>query len=272
MAAGRLSKLAIVVAERAVNFSALKALAMKPEKWPAGAVTVPRIQAHRGLWKSKGLQENTLDSFHAAKNYRISMCECDLRLSKDQIPVVFHDENLSRLAETEEFVSELTAKELKEKAQVPTLREILLDPFCPRLWNLELKSKVIVDDPLERKVAQEIKLQGAEGRVLFSSFNPFSLMRIGLYLPHVPRALLVTSERSKDNHWLLRHMILAPLFSIHLLHLDQHMLGEGELELWKKKGFPVAVWTVNGQAEIEKYLNQGVVSVITDTPELFLRV
>ncbi len=240
---------------------------MRAEKWPAGAVNIPRVQAHRGFWKSPGLQENSLEAFHAAKNYQITMCECDLRLSKDLVPVVFHDKDLARLKNQASLVSELTAKELKQIANIPSLREILLDPFCPRFWNLELKSNIIVDDPLERKVAEEIKLQRAQTRVLFSSFNPFSLMRVGLYLPQVPRALLVTNQEDPENQWLLKNMLLGPLFSFHLLHLDQGIIDAEGMDHWKSRGIPIAVWTVNGKQAMDKYLSLGAASVITDTPE-----
>ncbi len=237
---------------------------IRVEPWPANALVLPRLQAHRGYWLG-GAQENTLEAFRQARERGALMIECDVQLSKDLIPVLFHDEDLQRLAGRPEQVKNLTARELKEWAKAPTLSEVLKDSACPRFVNIELKSKLKLDDPLERKVAQVVRAAKAENRVLFSSFNPFSLYRISLHLPDVPRALLVTQDDDPENHFLLKKMWLAPFLKFHLLHLDQHMVNEEKMNIWQKKKIPVAVWTVNGAPEIQKFLKMGAISVITDT-------
>lgn len=233
------------------------------EPWPAQALVLPRIQAHRGYWKG-GAQENTLEAFREARHRGALMFECDVRLSKDKVPVIFHDSDLQRLAGMPDLVGDLTARELKEKANAPTLREVLLDSKVPRFVNIELKSKK-VDDPLERKVAEVVDSVKARNRVLFSSFNPFSLYRMSLHLPDVPRGLLVTNADDPENSLFLRKMWLAPFLKFHLLHLDHHMVDEKSMRMWEKKKIPVAVWTVNGAEEIQRHLRMGALSVITDT-------
>ncbi len=234
------------------------------EKWPHQALVVPRLQAHRGYWLG-GIQENTLEAFREARQRGALMFECDVRLTKDQIPVVFHDEDLIRLGARPDLVSEMTAEEMKRIANVPTLREVLMDTQVPRLANIELKTKIKVDDALERRVAEVIRVTKAEGRVLFSSFNPMSLFRMSLHLPNVPRALLATQQEDPDNSALLKQMWIAPFFSFHLLHLDHKMVTEKSMNMWRRRRIPISVWTVNGKEDIQKYLKMGVMSVITDT-------
>lgn len=233
------------------------------ETWPRGALSVPRLQSHRGFHIT-GIQENTLDAFREARAQGALMVETDVRLSKDQIPVLCHDENISRFSTFNDPVHFLTADELKEKANLTTLEELLRDTKSPRLVNIELKTKAIVEDPLERRVAEIVKATRSQSRILFSSFNPFSLYRIGLHLPDVPRALLVTPEQDEDNSLLLRKMFLAPLFSFHLLHLDQRLVTENSMRFWRRKKIPVGVWTVNGKENIQRYLQMGCLSVISD--------
>ncbi len=239
---------------------------IRAERWPTQALVLPRLQAHRGYWV-EGAQENTLDAFRAAKAKGALMFECDVRLSKDQVPVVFHDEDIKRLgAGREEKVLELTASELQKLVNAPTLKQILTDQTVPRFVNIELKSKERLDDPLERKVAEVIRQTKADSRVLFSSFNPMSLYRMSLHLPDVPRALLVTEdEKDPDNSVILRKMLLAPLIRIHLLHLHHPMVTEQSMKIWRQQQMPVAVWTVNGKEEIQKYQRLGVISVISDS-------
>ena len=50
--------------------------------------------------------------------------ECDVRLSRDGVPVVVHDATLKRTHGTERRVSSMTSEDLSEM-RVPTLREVL---------------------------------------------------------------------------------------------------------------------------------------------------
>jgi glycerophosphoryl diester phosphodiesterase len=88
---------------------------------------------------------------------------------------------------------------------------------------------------------------------------------MSLHLPDVPRALLVTQSNDPENHPILKKMLLAPLLKFHCLHLDKNMVTEDVMRMWQKRGIPVAVWTVNGKEEIQKFLRMGAISVITDT-------
>ncbi|WP_415063801.1 glycerophosphodiester phosphodiesterase [Bdellovibrio sp.] len=232
--------------------------------WPEGAVRPPSYQGHRGYWK-EGAQENTLTSFVAAKRRGLEMVEMDVRLSRDQIPVVFHDADLKRLAGSAKEVHECTAAELFQWAQAPTLEAVLLSSQVPAKLNIELKTSSLVDGNLERKVTELIKHHKAEGRILFSSFNPLSLWRLSRYLPEVPRALLASQEKEPGNHIYLRRLWLAPYVRIHALHLDYHDVSVQDLQRWKKRKIPVALWTVNEKEIAEAYLQAGAFSIITDT-------
>jgi glycerophosphoryl diester phosphodiesterase len=234
-----------------------------PEPWPKGSLRVPRLQAHRGYWIS-GEQENTLAAIRAAKNQGALMFECDVQLSKDKVPVVFHDMDLRRIGKLDLKVADLTAKELRDKVNAPSLEEVLRDPHVPVLANIELKTNRHLNEALERKVSEVVSGLKIQHRVLFSSFNPSSLWRIKQFLPQVPRALLVSAEE-KENPWYLRSMSVAPFLSFHLLHLDKRMCTETRMRRLVKNKIPFAVWTVNERDQIEFFLKQGAVSVITDS-------
>jgi glycerophosphoryl diester phosphodiesterase len=69
--------------------------------------------AHRGVHgPSLGLVENTLAAAEEAIRRKIGI-ECDVRLSGDGIPVVFHDEALLRLTGQAGFVHEQEAQALE---------------------------------------------------------------------------------------------------------------------------------------------------------------
>jgi glycerophosphoryl diester phosphodiesterase len=164
---------------------------------------------------------------------------------------------------TDQEVSDLSFSELS-KLGVDSLSSALNDPKCCPCLNIELKSNNAVQDRLERLVSEVIKNSRAERRIYFSSFNPFSLWRMAQYLPHVPRALLVSDEPTPENNLFLRKKLLAPLIPLHALHLKESMITEEALKKYSMQRIPVAVWTVNSVDQALKYFRWGAWSVITD--------
>lgn len=233
--------------------------------WPQTALRPPPLQAHRGYWKA-GAQENTLAAFESAKAHGFEMFELDVRLSVEGIPVVFHDADLQRLGgQHKDLVARTTVENLKAWAQVCTLEEVLTSPDVPRFINIEIKSNQIWNGTLEKSVAALIRKHACESRVILSSFNPLSVWRMGQLLPSVPRALLATQEDEPENKIYLRQMWLAPYIGVHALHLDQSYVKPEEVQHWKKRLVPVALWTVNDPVQARDYLQAGAFSIISDS-------
>ncbi|MGW4443220.1 glycerophosphodiester phosphodiesterase [Streptomyces sp. NPDC004682] len=81
--------------------------------------------AHRG--DPYRFRENTVASLRSALDQGADAVEIDVRLTRDGVPVLLHDETLKRLWETERPLSTLRAEQLREltDGQVPTLVEAL---------------------------------------------------------------------------------------------------------------------------------------------------
>ena len=132
--------------------------------------------AHRGLHDIKsGVVENTLPAFIAARDQGFGM-ELDIRFTKDMQVVVFHDDDLLRLAGDARKVCQLTLDELKaiplggiDDARAPTLREVLdaVDGKTPLL--IELKSGRN-NSGLCRALMDS--MEAYKGEFLVESFNP----------------------------------------------------------------------------------------------------
>lgn len=232
--------------------------------WPQGSLRLPKYQAHRGYW-IEGQQENTMKSFIAAAEQEFQMVELDVCLSKDLVPVVFHDSDLKRLGNRSRKVADCTAHELKQWVDAPTLEEVLAAKDLPPFFNIELKSSFSLQGTLENQVALLVKKHQAEPRVLFSSFSPLCVWRLRRLLPQVPRALLATEEREPGNYFYLRNLWLAPYIGVHALHLDHHYISEEDLRVWQQRDVPVALWTVNDSRKALDFLSAGAVSIITDS-------
>ncbi len=232
--------------------------------WPEKGLRPAPLQAHRGYWV-KGEQENTLAAFREARRRGYRMCELDVHLSADGVPVVFHDKDLKRLRGRSDLVKSMTARELAEGAGAPTLEAVLLDHSVPKLLNIEIKSDEVLTGVLELAVADLVRRHRCEERVMFSSFNPLSVWRLKKILPEVPRALLATQEKEPANKIYLRRMWLAPYVGVHALHLDAEYVTPAQVATLKARGIPVALWTVNEVSRAQTYLQAGALSVISDS-------
>ena len=81
----------------------------------------PLIIGHRGA--SAVALENTIAAFEAAIAAGADGIEFDVRLSRDGVPVIIHDDTLSRTHGVRRRVVDLTAEELRSVG-VPSLREL----------------------------------------------------------------------------------------------------------------------------------------------------
>lgn len=223
-----------------------------------------KFQTHRGFWVD-GITENTLQSLMAAKKRGSQMVEFDVRLTKDYIPVLYHDANMKRLHKAPVEVQGLTLEQARVFApELTTLDDVLSSKQVPDFLNIELKTDSAVDPALEIKVSQLIKKHKAEDRVVFSSFNPFSLLRMKGFCPDVARALLVSEEDEPKNYWFLKQMSLLPLCGARFLHWDQKMTTQERVKKFMDVGYQIAVYTVNDVEQAEKFFEWGVHSIISD--------
>ena len=133
--------------------------------------------AHRGL-HDETRPENSMAAFKAAieKGYNI---EIDLRLTKDGIPVVFHDSNLLRVCGVKKSINKMKLDEVKKyrlkgtEEQIPTFDEFLslVDGKVGLL--IELKGFSIRDHSLE--IATLERLKNYKGNFAIQSFNPWAV-------------------------------------------------------------------------------------------------
>lgn len=134
--------------------------------------------AHRGDWRRA--PENTVAAFAAAM--RVPGCdgvEFDVRLSRDGVPVILHDETLARVQGRPEPVGALDAAELGALG-VPRLQDALAALGDSPFLDVELKG----DDhgPASADVLRRARGERGEG-ALISSFHPPSLRSMAALLP-----------------------------------------------------------------------------------------
>ena len=138
-----------------------------------------KIIAHRGY--SKNYPENTILAFEKAIEIGCDMIETDVRLSKDFIPILFHDDTLNRCTNVDANVEDKLLEELlkldiglwfsKEfkNQKIPTLTNLIKTINKRVTLILELKYQQKNFKTLCKEVIKQIK--GKESWIEISSFD-----------------------------------------------------------------------------------------------------
>jgi len=216
--------------------------------------------AHRGLHDgNKACWENTLSAFQAAidEDYAI---ECDVRLSADKVPVVFHDAGLERLTGREGKLSALTSSQIEElhiggtEDKVPSVKA-LLDLVGGRVpLIIELKGERGSDDGL---VAAMVELLATyKGSAALMSFDHWLIREMQKSSGDIPIGL--TAEGTTKNAFDLHRTAMeggVDFVSYNVKHLPNAFIKE----VHDSRGLPVITWTVRNVEDAEltyKYADQ----------------
>ena len=219
---------------------------------------LPKLQSHRGLWVH-GLQQNSLASIKAAAQAGYEMAEFDVRLTSDDVVILFHDEYIQN-----KLIKKTTYEELNSLTSITTFEDLLKWFVKTKNFklNIEIKSRDLLSAKLEKQVCKLIRKYQIEKRVLVSSFNPLSLLKIRLWSPSVYRALLLSLEKGDQDHFLIQSGLLNILCRPHILNLRYQDYSERFRQLAKK--IPIVLWTVN-EASIYTKIKSEIHGVISDT-------
>ncbi|MGP1586907.1 MAG: glycerophosphodiester phosphodiesterase family protein [Treponemataceae bacterium] len=161
------------------------------------------IWAHRGCCYN--YPENTLKAFEQACKLDITGIELDIQLTKDNKVVVIHDEKVDRTTNGKGYVKDFTLKQLKKlktagRQKIPTIEEVfvLVKPYCKKnglLINIELKTNKIRYEGIEDIILNLVKEYDLEPFIIYSSFNPDSIIYIKEKNPQAKTAILIPSEK-----------------------------------------------------------------------------
>ena len=266
-------------------------------------------QAHRG---GRGLMpENTIASEKNAINYDCTL-EMDLQMSKDKKIVVSHDpyfngdfcltpegetmtkkDGLSRMIYNMNYDSiakydvgmkpyPAFPNQYKIHAVKPLL-SVLIDSVEEygrkkhhiNHYNIEIKSNPKLDGKAYPDLAEYIDSamkiiidKNIASRTMMQSFDVRALRMIHEKYPHVQTSYLVDANNKKTVNEYVAELGFKPgIFS------PEYSLLTAELvKGFHEQGILVIPWTVNTIAEIRRLKSMGVDGVITDYPDLFVKL
>lgn len=203
--------------------------------------------------------ENTLPSFLKAVECGATGIEFDVRITKDGIPVISHDDELERTLGTNQKISETTYPELlrlsiQGKAKIPTLREVLA--LAKGRLSVDIELKVI---GAEREVVDALWELEMIDDAIVTSFIPEAIRRVKNLEPRLSIGVLL--EEWDDEYLEIARNLGAEAILPYYETLDEDLVSK-----IKSNGYKIITWTVDDPSTAQKLLDMGIEGIITNNP------
>lgn len=247
----------------------------------------PLIIGHRGA--AAVAPENTIVSFGRAMTDGADGIELDVRLARDNIPVVIHDASLRRTGLREGAVASLSSTELRKievgtwfnhrfpklaraeyaQATIPTLAEVFgLFRDSHALLYVEMKCAAAGSRAIASEVVKLIREHEFTDRAVVESFTLSSIAEIKRIAPEIRTAALFEPKLLPPSPRMRTILALAlechaDELALHHLLATRRITAEGI-----RSGMRVVVWTVDNPAWLTRAYNYGIHAVITNNPAL----
>jgi glycerophosphoryl diester phosphodiesterase len=238
----------------------------------------PRVLAHRGL--ALDVPENTTAAFLQAIAAGAHYVETDVHATSDDVAVVSHDPDLSRVAGRDVSVRDLTLDEirlvqLEGGYEMPTLEEALA-AFPETRFNIDVKVAEAVGPTIDA-----VRRARAEHRVLLTSFDQRIRRRVLAGLPGVATSasswgvVAVVAAGAVPGTALRRRLIARAVRGCGAVQVPER---QGPLRIVTRRrvrdleavGVETHVWTVNEPAAMRRLLALGVHGLVSDRADLAL--
>lgn len=209
------------------------------------------IYAHRGA--SKDHPEHTRAAYNAAVEQGADGFECDIRLTKDGIPVLWHDADEVATTDFSELV--------KINPEVMTLDDFLEIAISHKKGvAIETKHPVPTGNAVEDVVIETLKKHNAEAKIDICIMS-FSVLAVS-YLKRKSDFKVV--QLIGDEHFWIKPYIATPhTFAPSINSIRKH---PDFVEKMHKRGKTVNVWTVDEPEDQRLCERIGVDIMITNTP------
>jgi glycerophosphoryl diester phosphodiesterase len=215
--------------------------------------------AHRG--DPYRVRENTIDSLRSALDLGADAVEIDVRLTRDGVPVLLHDETLKRLWELDRPLLALSAAEVRglTAGGVPTLQEVLTACDGRRVM-LDLPGTP--DVRAARRVVEVVRECGAEESVYYCA-GPAAMLAVRAADPAAEIALTWTTPAPPRPG-------LLDAVRPRWLNYRFGLVGRALADRVHRDGYLLSVWTPDTRRSMRRLLGLGVDSITTNRVDVLL--
>jgi glycerophosphoryl diester phosphodiesterase len=285
------------VAVGAAAWAGSKAL-ISPQSRPGKNVlgySHPIVLAHRG--GSSIAPENTMAAFSKSAGLGVHGFEIDIRLTKDEEILVFHDEYLDRTTDGAGRVADLTYKELLEfdlgyhfvdlsgktsyrgKGEKVVLLRELLQAFPEMYVNIDMKDspETYEGSLIPSKLWRLIDSLGVHERVVVTSYYDEQIDRFNLYAQN--RVAIGAGENEVKKAYTAYNSqfghLYAPRADVFQLPVRSSMFRLDSprfIAFLSDLNIPVHYWTIDEPEKMRSLITAGAQGIITDRPDLAIAV
>jgi glycerophosphoryl diester phosphodiesterase len=225
------------------------------------------IHAHRGV--TTKAPENTLAAARAAIAAGADYLETDVQLSKDDVLVITHDNDFSRLGGVAKKVWDLTYDEIRtiplgarsdpefRNEFAPTFDALLAELKGRIKLNIELKYYGDHQPGLARKAIEAVRARGMLDQIVVQCLEYEPLLEVRQRAPEVPVGYLLSFNARKPSR-----------LDVNFLSVEQKRVDRLFLQKAHRQGQQVFAWTVDTAEDVERLLDLGIDGVITDQSAL----
>ena len=240
-----------------------------------------KVWAHRGA--SAYAPENSLEAFELAIQMGAHGIELDIYETADSKLVIHHDNDIKRMTNgVEAKIQETDFDTLRTYnfngkwgdkygfVRIPTLHEVL-DLFRPTDKNINIELKEGSTQYLHA-IYNAVKEFGMEEQVLYSSFDHTKLARMKAIHPNAKTGALY-SEPLIYQPW--NYAKMADFTALHPSYNQLYRFQEQGIDFVKEAhdaGIAVNPWTANKEGIMRRLAIWGVDYIITDYPDVALRI
>lgn len=240
---------------------ALYLLALMPRivNRPDTGLFLKKYFAHRGLHDNGDkAPENSMAAFRNAVEAGYGM-ELDVHVTRDGIPVIFHDSGLERMCGAEGNITDYTYEELQQftlgnsEERIPKLEDLLLMVQGRVPLIVEIKSDKA---NVSCCTAVDRLLRTYNGEYCIESFNPMVLWWFRLHHNRVVRGQLSSNFRKDGGNkgvffFLLTHLMFNFITKPDFIAYNREFKDEPGRRICRKLyGNPSVAWTVRNREEL----------------------
>lgn len=239
------------------------------------ALKIPKIIGHRGA--AAYAPENTLEGIRTAADMGIKWVELDVKLTKDQVPIIFHDEDLERITGSSGLIAQTNYEDLRDLdvglwfgdsfsgLHIPTLEEAV-DVLLEHNLGLNLEIKPC---PGREKETAEVALDvlsqiwDDHDKLLISSFQHVSLEAALDVARDWARGLLIGGDELPEN-W----RELADYLDVKTINIGSRLITPDLVADIHDLDLQCLVYTVNDPEEARMFQDWAVDALFSDAPDV----
>jgi len=209
-----------------------------------------KIFGHRGL--PRIYKENTFISINKANDY-CDYVEIDVRLTKDNNLILFHDPNIG-----DDLIKDLTLSQLEKLLNRESLEDCVLtsrDQLQGKI-NFEIKTDTLEDSKID--ILFQKMLSILEPDDIVSSFNWKAIQSFKDLFNSSYGIIFDKEEELFQAQSLSNH-------DENLFFMAHHTLIDSRnFDLPKEK---TVLWTVNDETDFQRYMEMEIYGIVTDIPD-----